>query len=84
MALLGALHGTPWLMTALICGGGLRLEDEFVRHKILDAVGDLALVGYPVIYRCGDQPAGGIHGPPFGPTSSGLPGGNTLSALART
>jgi UDP-3-O-[3-hydroxymyristoyl] N-acetylglucosamine deacetylase len=28
---------------------GLRYADEFVRHKILDAVGDLALVGYPVI-----------------------------------
>jgi UDP-3-O-[3-hydroxymyristoyl] N-acetylglucosamine deacetylase len=27
----------------------LRFEDEFVRHKILDAIGDLALVGYPVI-----------------------------------
>lgn len=27
----------------------LRFEDEFVRHKILDVVGDLALVGYPVI-----------------------------------
>jgi UDP-3-O-[3-hydroxymyristoyl] N-acetylglucosamine deacetylase len=27
----------------------LRWEDEFVRHKILDAIGDLALVGYPVI-----------------------------------
>jgi UDP-3-O-[3-hydroxymyristoyl] N-acetylglucosamine deacetylase len=27
----------------------LRFEDEFVRHKILDAVGDLALVGYPLI-----------------------------------
>ena len=27
----------------------LRFDDEFVRHKILDAVGDLALVGYPVI-----------------------------------
>ena len=27
----------------------LRFPDEFVRHKILDAVGDLALVGYPVI-----------------------------------
>ena len=27
----------------------LRFEDEFVRHKILDAVGDLALVGYPVV-----------------------------------
>jgi len=26
-----------------------RFADEFVRHKILDAVGDLALVGYPVI-----------------------------------
>jgi UDP-3-O-[3-hydroxymyristoyl] N-acetylglucosamine deacetylase len=27
----------------------LRFEDEFVRHKILDAIGDLALVGRPVI-----------------------------------
>jgi len=27
----------------------LRFEDEFVRHKILDAVGDLALLGYPVL-----------------------------------
>lgn len=25
--------------------GGLRYEDEFVRHKVLDAVGDLALAG---------------------------------------
>ena len=28
---------------------GLRIEDEFVRHKILDAVGDLALIGMPVL-----------------------------------
>ncbi len=28
---------------------GLRYEDEFVRHKILDAVGDLYLLGYPVV-----------------------------------
>ena len=27
----------------------LRFEDEFVRHKILDAIGDLALVGYPIL-----------------------------------
>jgi UDP-3-O-[3-hydroxymyristoyl] N-acetylglucosamine deacetylase len=27
----------------------LRFEDEFVRHKILDAVGDLALLGSPLI-----------------------------------
>lgn len=26
----------------------LRFEDEFVRHKILDVIGDLALVGHPV------------------------------------
>ncbi|MDP9140350.1 MAG: UDP-3-O-acyl-N-acetylglucosamine deacetylase [Pseudomonadota bacterium] len=28
---------------------GLRYEDEFVRHKILDAVGDLYLLGHPVV-----------------------------------
>jgi UDP-3-O-[3-hydroxymyristoyl] N-acetylglucosamine deacetylase len=28
---------------------GLRFEDEFVRHKILDAVGDLALAGLPLV-----------------------------------
>jgi UDP-3-O-[3-hydroxymyristoyl] N-acetylglucosamine deacetylase len=28
---------------------GLRWPDEFVRHKILDAIGDLALLGMPVI-----------------------------------
>ena len=27
---------------------GLRFEDEFVRHKLLDAVGDLALGGLPI------------------------------------
>lgn len=27
---------------------GLRYGDEFVRHKVLDAVGDLALLGHPV------------------------------------
>jgi UDP-3-O-[3-hydroxymyristoyl] N-acetylglucosamine deacetylase len=28
---------------------GLRFEDEFVRHKILDVIGDLSLIGMPVI-----------------------------------
>lgn len=28
---------------------GLRFPDEFVKHKILDAVGDLALLGMPII-----------------------------------
>jgi UDP-3-O-[3-hydroxymyristoyl] N-acetylglucosamine deacetylase len=28
---------------------GLRYEDEFVKHKVLDAMGDLYLLGHPVI-----------------------------------
>jgi UDP-3-O-[3-hydroxymyristoyl] N-acetylglucosamine deacetylase len=28
---------------------GLRFEDEFVKHKMLDAIGDLSLLGYPLI-----------------------------------
>ncbi|HKK01503.1 MAG TPA: UDP-3-O-acyl-N-acetylglucosamine deacetylase [Desulfuromonadales bacterium] len=28
---------------------GLRYQDEFVRHKILDAVGDFSLLGYPLL-----------------------------------
>ncbi|WP_404379388.1 UDP-3-O-acyl-N-acetylglucosamine deacetylase [Caenispirillum salinarum] len=28
---------------------GLRFDTEFVRHKILDAVGDLALAGHPIV-----------------------------------
>jgi len=30
---------------------GLRYSDEFVRHKALDALGDLALAGYPILGR---------------------------------
>lgn len=29
--------------------GGLRFRDEFVRHKILDAIGDLHILGHPII-----------------------------------
>ncbi|MBI4209393.1 MAG: UDP-3-O-acyl-N-acetylglucosamine deacetylase [Deltaproteobacteria bacterium] len=28
---------------------GLRFEDEFVRHKVLDAIGDFSLLGYPIL-----------------------------------
>jgi UDP-3-O-[3-hydroxymyristoyl] N-acetylglucosamine deacetylase len=31
--------------------GGLRFDDEFVRHKVLDSVGDLYLAGVPMIGR---------------------------------
>lgn len=33
---------------AILNDGGLRFEDEFARHKALDAVGDLALAGAPL------------------------------------
>jgi UDP-3-O-[3-hydroxymyristoyl] N-acetylglucosamine deacetylase len=39
---------------------GLRWPDEFVRHKALDAIGDLALLGAPVIGRFEGRYAG--HG----------------------
>ncbi|WP_374831758.1 UDP-3-O-acyl-N-acetylglucosamine deacetylase [Paenochrobactrum pullorum] len=35
----------------IINEGGLRLENEFVRHKTLDAIGDLAMLGTPFIGR---------------------------------
>lgn len=28
--------------------GGLRMEDELVRHRVMDIVGDLSLIGHPV------------------------------------
>ena len=41
---------------------GLRVKDEFVRHKILDAIGDLALIGAPVIGRyVSEQPGHSIN-----------------------
>jgi UDP-3-O-[3-hydroxymyristoyl] N-acetylglucosamine deacetylase len=35
--------------TRVLNDDGLRYPDEFVRHKVLDAVGDLALAGAPVL-----------------------------------
>jgi UDP-3-O-[3-hydroxymyristoyl] N-acetylglucosamine deacetylase len=32
-----------------VLNGSLRFRDEFVRHKILDMIGDLALLGCPVL-----------------------------------
>ncbi len=40
---------------------GLRLEDEFVKHKILDAIGDLYLLGHSVIGAFAGYKSG--HGP---------------------
>jgi len=49
LALGGSLDNAIVLGETGVLNNALRFEDEFVRHKILDAVGDLALVGFPVI-----------------------------------
>ncbi len=37
---------------------GLRYEDEFVKHKVLDAIGDLYLLGHPLIGAFSGQRSG--------------------------
>jgi UDP-3-O-[3-hydroxymyristoyl] N-acetylglucosamine deacetylase len=39
---------------------GLRFQDEFVRHKILDIIGDLALLGMPILGRVKAERSGHI------------------------
>ena len=34
--------------TGILNTSGLRYRDEFVRHKILDLIGDFALSGFPI------------------------------------
>lgn len=60
--------GASYENTVVIDGGrvvnddGLRFEDEFVRHKILDAIGDLALAGAPILGRyTADQPGHALN-----------------------
>lgn len=40
---------------------GLRLEDEFPKHKILDAIGDLYLLGHPIIGEFSGHMSGHGH-----------------------
>ena len=45
----GSLENAVVIGETGVLNNPLRFEDEFVRHKILDAIGDLALVGYPIV-----------------------------------
>lgn len=48
--------------TEVLNPGGLRFPDEFIRHKVLDFMGDLALAGMPVVGKFFAARAGhGIH-----------------------
>jgi UDP-3-O-[3-hydroxymyristoyl] N-acetylglucosamine deacetylase len=49
LALGGSLENAVVIGDTGVLNSGLRFEDECVRHKILDVIGDMALVGYPVI-----------------------------------
>jgi UDP-3-O-[3-hydroxymyristoyl] N-acetylglucosamine deacetylase len=49
LALGGSLENAIVIGETGVLNNQLRFEDEFVRHKILDSIGDLALVGHPII-----------------------------------
>jgi len=51
LALGGSLENAVVIGETGVLNNKLRFEDEFVRHKILDAVGDLALLGHPLLGR---------------------------------
>src|SRR5688500_8050549 len=49
LALGGSLENAIVIGDTGILNNALRFDDEFVRHKILDVIGDMALVGHPLI-----------------------------------
>ena len=49
LALGGSLDNAIVIGDTGVLNSSLQFEDEFVRHKILDLVGDFALLGHPVI-----------------------------------
>jgi UDP-3-O-[3-hydroxymyristoyl] N-acetylglucosamine deacetylase len=49
LALGGSLENAVVIGESGVLNNKLRFEDEFVRHKVLDAIGDLALLGHPLV-----------------------------------
>jgi UDP-3-O-[3-hydroxymyristoyl] N-acetylglucosamine deacetylase len=49
LALGGSLENAIVIGETGVLNQKLRFEDEFVRHKILDAIGDLSLLGHPIV-----------------------------------
>src|SRR5688500_16731006 len=49
LALGGSLENAIVIGDTGVLNNALRFDDEFVRHKILDVIGDLALIGHRVI-----------------------------------
>ncbi len=58
----GSLENAVVLDESGIVNADLRFPDEFVRHKLLDLLGDISLVGYPIIGHLYAEKAGhAIH-----------------------
>ena len=49
LALGGSLENAVVIGETGVLNNALRFDDEFVRHKILDVIGDMALLGHPII-----------------------------------
>jgi UDP-3-O-[3-hydroxymyristoyl] N-acetylglucosamine deacetylase len=49
LALGGSLENAIVIGDTGVLNNALRFEDEFVRHKILDVIGDLSLIGHPIV-----------------------------------
>jgi UDP-3-O-[3-hydroxymyristoyl] N-acetylglucosamine deacetylase len=47
----GSLENAVVLGEDDVMSGELRVPDEFVRHKVLDLIGDISLCGYPLVGR---------------------------------
>ena len=86
LALGGSLENAVVIGETGVLNNKLRFEDEFVRHKILDAIGDLALLGHPLVghleavqgrpraaRRAGPQAAGHARRPGRSSTHPQLP-----------
>ncbi len=55
---LGNVIAIHWNRKSVLNEDGLRYKDEFIRHKVLDLVGDLALLGCPVLGKVSAFKAG--------------------------
>jgi UDP-3-O-[3-hydroxymyristoyl] N-acetylglucosamine deacetylase len=58
----GSLDNAVVLDPAGVVNQELRFPDEFVRHKLLDLLGDIALTGFPIIgHLCAERAGHSIH-----------------------
>lgn len=62
---------------------GLRFPDELVRHKLLDAIGDLALLGLPLVGRYVGHKSGHLLNTRLARAVWATPGAASVHALGR-